>query len=278
MTAAREALDARRRGRGPVGPGRVQGAVGGPALLPAARGGRRRLARGAARARRGRGARADRRRGRRRRRPLRAGLRGVARGRRARSRRRRQRAGSHRRRAGADGARRGRPRVRHRAGGGRRRGQLPEPHAAGAHVRPAVLQGPVSRSARNRLRLEDERRLFRMVLGRARRRVVLVASDAHADDADRSARSRFVDECGVAWTQRAGRSLRGAGVRGRGRRRLASHARRPRRADGRPASPRSTAWSRSASTRAGGGSSVTGPTPADRCTTRSASPTRSSPS
>ena len=64
----------------------------------------------------------------------------------------------------------------------------------------AVLQGPITRSARNRLRLEDERRLFRMVLGRARRRVIAVASDAHGDDADRSARSRFVDECGVAWT------------------------------------------------------------------------------
>ena len=64
----------------------------------------------------------------------------------------------------------------------------------------AVLHGQISRSARNRQRLEDERRLFRMVLGRARRRVVLVASDAHADDADRSARSRFVDECGVTWT------------------------------------------------------------------------------
>jgi superfamily I DNA/RNA helicase/RecB family exonuclease len=64
----------------------------------------------------------------------------------------------------------------------------------------AVLQGPISRSARNRQRLEDERRLFRTVIGRARRRVVLVASDAHPDDTDRSARSRFVDECGVAWT------------------------------------------------------------------------------
>ena len=63
-----------------------------------------------------------------------------------------------------------------------------------------VLQGQITRSTRLRRRLEDERRLFRMVLGRARRRVVLVASDAHADDADRSARSRFVDECGVPWT------------------------------------------------------------------------------
>jgi RecB family exonuclease len=64
----------------------------------------------------------------------------------------------------------------------------------------AVLEGPVSRSARNRERLEDERRLFRTVTGRARRRVVWVASDAHPDDTDRSARSRFVDEHGVAWT------------------------------------------------------------------------------
>jgi superfamily I DNA/RNA helicase/RecB family exonuclease len=63
----------------------------------------------------------------------------------------------------------------------------------------AVLEGPITRSARNRLRLEDERRLFRMVLGRARRRVVAVASDAHGDDADRSARSRFVHECGAEW-------------------------------------------------------------------------------
>jgi superfamily I DNA/RNA helicase/RecB family exonuclease len=63
----------------------------------------------------------------------------------------------------------------------------------------AVLDGPITRSTRNKLRLEDERRLFRMVLGRARRRVLLVASDAHADDNDLSVRSRFVDELGVAW-------------------------------------------------------------------------------
>jgi superfamily I DNA/RNA helicase/RecB family exonuclease len=64
----------------------------------------------------------------------------------------------------------------------------------------AVLRGEISRSARNRLRLEDERRLFLMVTGRARRRVVAVAADAHGDDADRSARSRFVDERGVPWS------------------------------------------------------------------------------
>ncbi|HEX6130474.1 MAG TPA: ATP-dependent DNA helicase, partial [Actinomycetota bacterium] len=66
----------------------------------------------------------------------------------------------------------------------------------------AVLDGSVSRNVRTRERLEDERRLFRMVLGRARRRVVLACHDAHPDgraDEALSARSRFVDELGVAW-------------------------------------------------------------------------------
>jgi superfamily I DNA/RNA helicase len=56
----------------------------------------------------------------------------------------------------------------------------------------------VSRSDRNRARLEDERRLFRTVLGRARRRVVLLASRVHADEA--STGSRFVDELGLKWS------------------------------------------------------------------------------
>jgi superfamily I DNA/RNA helicase len=60
------------------------------------------------------------------------------------------------------------------------------------------LDRSVSQSDRNRARLEDERRLFRMVLGRARRRVVLMASRAHADEA--STGSRFVDELGMKWT------------------------------------------------------------------------------
>lgn len=60
-----------------------------------------------------------------------------------------------------------------------------------------ALDHPTSQSDRNRARLEDERRLFRMVLGRARRRVVLMASRAHADEA--STGSRFVDELGVKW-------------------------------------------------------------------------------
>jgi RecB family exonuclease len=50
-----------------------------------------------------------------------------------------------------------------------------------------------------RERLEDERRLFRMVVGRARRRVVLVAADVHPDEDELTPRSRFVDELGVAW-------------------------------------------------------------------------------
>jgi hypothetical protein len=62
----------------------------------------------------------------------------------------------------------------------------------------AALEHTVSQSDRNRARLEDERRLFRMVLGRARRRVVLLASRVHADEA--STGSRFVDELGVKWT------------------------------------------------------------------------------
>ncbi len=61
----------------------------------------------------------------------------------------------------------------------------------------AVLQGERSRSERLRVRLEDERRLFRSVLGRARRRVLLVASDPHGDE--EGARSRFVDELAIGW-------------------------------------------------------------------------------
>jgi superfamily I DNA/RNA helicase len=60
-----------------------------------------------------------------------------------------------------------------------------------------ALDRLVSQSDRNRARLEDERRLFRMVLGRARERVVLMASRAHADEA--STGSRFVEELGVKW-------------------------------------------------------------------------------
>jgi putative RecB family exonuclease len=67
----------------------------------------------------------------------------------------------------------------------------------------AVLDGAISRNTRTRERLEDERRLFTMVLGRARRRVVLACYDshpaAHGDGDALSSRSRFVDELGVTW-------------------------------------------------------------------------------
>ncbi len=61
----------------------------------------------------------------------------------------------------------------------------------------AAIERPISQSERNRARLEDERRLFRMMLGRARTRVVLTASETHADGS--VATSRFVDEQGIAW-------------------------------------------------------------------------------
>jgi len=64
----------------------------------------------------------------------------------------------------------------------------------------AALQRVRSRSEQVRERLEDERRLFRLVVGRARRRVVLVAADVHPDADELTPRSRFVDELGVTWT------------------------------------------------------------------------------
>jgi superfamily I DNA/RNA helicase/RecB family exonuclease len=62
-----------------------------------------------------------------------------------------------------------------------------------------VLERPVSQAERNRRRLEDERRLFRLVVGRARRRVLFTASDPHGDDSAENARSRFVSEVGAPW-------------------------------------------------------------------------------
>src|SRR5439155_15437390 len=64
----------------------------------------------------------------------------------------------------------------------------------------AVLDRPVSQSERNRLRLEDERRLFDVVRTRARRRVLFAASDPRGDGSELTARSRFVSEIGVPWT------------------------------------------------------------------------------
>ena len=64
----------------------------------------------------------------------------------------------------------------------------------------AVLERTRSRSDQMRERLEDERRLFRMVLGRARRGVLLVAADTHPDADELTQRSRFVDEVGAPWS------------------------------------------------------------------------------
>jgi superfamily I DNA/RNA helicase/RecB family exonuclease len=63
----------------------------------------------------------------------------------------------------------------------------------------AALDGPLSQSDRNRYRLSDERRLFRLVATRARRRVVFTASDPHEETTVLTARSRFVSELGVGW-------------------------------------------------------------------------------
>ncbi len=64
----------------------------------------------------------------------------------------------------------------------------------------ATLGGMVSRSERNRVRLADERRLFRMVVARAVHRVVFTASDPRGPETVLTARSRFVDELKVRWT------------------------------------------------------------------------------
>jgi len=62
-----------------------------------------------------------------------------------------------------------------------------------------ALEHTPSRSESVRERLEDERRLFRMVAGRARRGVVLVASDVHPDADELTQRTRFAGELGAAW-------------------------------------------------------------------------------
>ena len=64
----------------------------------------------------------------------------------------------------------------------------------------AVLDGPVTNADRNRSRIDDERRLFDMVLARAKRRVVLTCADAHAHGHpdDGTTRSRFVEP--AAWS------------------------------------------------------------------------------
>jgi RecB family exonuclease len=60
------------------------------------------------------------------------------------------------------------------------------------------LDAPRTRSQVTRDRIADERRLFRMVVKRARRRVVLCASHPRGQDAQGIA-SRFADELPVGW-------------------------------------------------------------------------------
>jgi superfamily I DNA/RNA helicase/CRISPR/Cas system-associated exonuclease Cas4 (RecB family) len=64
----------------------------------------------------------------------------------------------------------------------------------------AALEGTRSRSELNRARLADERRLFSTVRHRARRRLLITATEAHGDADGVTLASRFVDELGVAWT------------------------------------------------------------------------------
>jgi superfamily I DNA/RNA helicase len=71
-----------------------------------------------------------------------------------------------------------------------------------------ALDRTISQSDRNRLRLEDERRLFRLVVGRARRRVLFTGSDPHGEGSALSAPSRFVTELGVTWSPAPGPSSR----------------------------------------------------------------------
>jgi superfamily I DNA/RNA helicase len=62
-----------------------------------------------------------------------------------------------------------------------------------------ALDGVIARSEINRRRLADERRLFAMVRSRARRRVVLTATDPHGDESSVTLTSRFVGELGLRW-------------------------------------------------------------------------------
>jgi superfamily I DNA/RNA helicase len=65
----------------------------------------------------------------------------------------------------------------------------------------SALSGIRSRSEVNRVRLADERRLFRSAIERARRRVVLTASDPHGLESEEAVVSRFVEELDVPWVQ-----------------------------------------------------------------------------
>ena len=100
-------------------------------------------------------------------------------------------------------------------------GNFPSVHRAEPMFDLAVLDRVVTNAERNRERLQDERRLFDAVLARARRRVVLLCADAHPGRgrAHRALalRARAGDRVGT----RARGSVRGTGLRSRGRRHVA---------------------------------------------------------
>ncbi|HEX2090682.1 MAG TPA: ATP-dependent DNA helicase [Actinomycetota bacterium] len=62
-----------------------------------------------------------------------------------------------------------------------------------------LLERPLPQSERNRLRLEDERRLFTVSATRARRRVLFTASEPVGEQPKVGVRSRFVSEARVQW-------------------------------------------------------------------------------
>jgi hypothetical protein len=62
-----------------------------------------------------------------------------------------------------------------------------------------LLDRPATRSEINRARIADERRLFGIVLSRARRRVLLTASHPHGSLATEGPVSRFAGELRVTW-------------------------------------------------------------------------------
>src|SRR5262245_20334156 len=78
-------------------------------------------------------------------------------------------------------------------------GDFPSLHRPEPMFDLGTLDGAHRRSEINRARLADERRLFTMVLARARRRVLLTATDPHADRSGVTLRSRFVEEIGAEW-------------------------------------------------------------------------------
>src|SRR5207249_2000338 len=63
-----------------------------------------------------------------------------------------------------------------------------------------ALERVTTQAQRNSRRLEDERRLFRVAVSRARRRALLTASQAGSGAPSVGAPSRFAAEAGAEWT------------------------------------------------------------------------------